>query len=473
MKKYLVLFCMFGALVACNKINEEINQSDANVVYKISINHETGDAATKAVKTGWETNDVVYIFFSNISTEKYLKAQFNGASWSFTPMGGLTKADYAESGATATAVYFPFDQNNTPTYSGGWTFANTYYAYYLIAEKVGYTFTDNTMTLALSMSIPEGFVQFFLVDAGAVTGTYALLESHLTPQALTGVAADGSVVTDSKTAGYALTGYVYGTGAEKGYLFSGILAADARNNKADYSISLVEQEPAKGYAINTSVLKKSTTLYTSATTKRALKLPALAKPAWDTLNEPFVDLGFGDIMWATGNFNGSGIAAPTERGLFYRWGASTGVEYDKAYDCTVVDFPFSTKYTGADYESLTEGGDDVVHNFNPAWRMPTDSDFYTLKSTSNTTLTKDIAMKEYLFESKKNGLSLFLFDAGYKSGSNAGYATPSNNANWWLSTYVKGNGNPHSMYIIASSEYIVTSYTRGQYAFVIRPVKPN
>lgn len=481
MKKYLVLFCMFGALVACNKINEEINQSDANVVYKISINHETGDAATKAVKTSWETNDVVYIFFSNISTERYLKAQFNGASWSFTPMGGLTKADYAESGATATAVYFPFDQNNTPTYSDGWTFANTYYAYYLIAEKVGYTFTDNTMSLALDMSVPEGFVQFFLpTETTPTLGKYVMTESHINPLALTGVSADGTIVTSdtdgddltTRTAGYALTGYPYGDG----YLFSGILAAGARDVETNYSISLVEQDPINGYAINTSVLKRTTTLYISNTgevsyPRRALKLPSLSSPAsWNTHKMPFVDLGIGDgLLWATGNLKSGGIAGPLEIGLFYTWGGKIGYDTTASSSTVLgaVEYTPADKYTGSG--ELVTAQDDAAYATNSNWRIPTASEVNFL--INKTKMTKSGG--RYGSYLGKNGIKLFVFDTGYYNMSNAYHINA--NMHYWTSSY--GSSTTCSgWYIVFSSNtlnMVYPSWTRLQIAAQIRPVMPN
>jgi hypothetical protein len=383
-------------------------------------------------------------------------------------MGGLTKADYAASGATATAVYFPFDQDNTPTYSGGWTFTNTYYAYYLTAEKVAYTFSGNIMNLTLNMSVPEGFVQFFLADPSAVSGTFALTESHITPQALTGVGTDGTVTTDTKTAGYALTGYVYETGAEKGYLFSGILAAGARNASTSYSISLVEQEPTVGYAINTSVLNKTTTLYTSATTKRALKLPAVNATNWSTCQIPFVDLGTGDILWATGNLKADGIAGPEEIGLFYPWGGITGYDKDSGHQFSEYGY-VTPKYTGTDYANLTEGGDDAAYAVNNNWRMPTKDEFAQLIA-----LPSVFDVHKYYYTGT-NGLTLYLKDCGYMN-NNGAYSSPNSNANWWSSSY-KSEEKCTALYIKMNGINVTTasiiSYDRNKYGFQIRPVLPK
>lgn len=81
MKKTIVILTALVALVACSKeapVVEDSTQKE-NQEIKVNFNISRGDItdATKAsVKTGWATNDVVFVFFANVaypSASKYLE----------------------------------------------------------------------------------------------------------------------------------------------------------------------------------------------------------------------------------------------------------------------------------------------------------------------------------------------------------------------------------------------------------------
>lgn len=181
-----------------------------------SIGFEASD--TKATKTAWENGDVVFIFFNGITTNgsgaaKYLKLTWNSSnsSWTSTPMNGLTPSDLAASPAKAlTAVYLPFSGNATVNYNSieGFTFDPSPSSLFWHSLPTGYILeasaTDvNTTVLSLlnveehlAMTLPDGFIQFFLDDANATAsaaGDYFLKVSGVTATGLAGVSSAGGI----------------------------------------------------------------------------------------------------------------------------------------------------------------------------------------------------------------------------------------------------------------------------------------
>lgn len=72
------------------------------------------------------------------------------------------------------AVFLPFGSDATVSASGtSFIFSTTYYAYYLTAT-LDYTVSDNEVSGAFNMEIPDDYVQFFVEDAAATDGAYTL-----------------------------------------------------------------------------------------------------------------------------------------------------------------------------------------------------------------------------------------------------------------------------------------------------------
>ena len=177
MKKTLIILAAIAfALVSCNEeildnTPDETPTAQTSIVFNLTANHPDG-AATKAIKTAWENGDVIYVFFNNVAAPKYLKMSYDGSKWSYTEMDGASTGSLRlEEGASGTmrAVYLPF--GNTLTVGAGadgtsFTFSETTYSYYLTAT-LDYTVKDGKVSGAFNMSIPVGYVQFFLDDAGA------------------------------------------------------------------------------------------------------------------------------------------------------------------------------------------------------------------------------------------------------------------------------------------------------------------
>ena len=255
MKKYLILLLAATvALVSCN--NEIPGPENGNetipvapVTFNLTANHPD---ATKAVKSGWESGDAIFVFFSGATSPNHLKMTFDGTSWTSVEYDGATPTPGAlglKNGDTGTmrAIFLPFGSAATVSANGtDFTFSKTYYAYYLTAT-LEYTVTDNKVSGAFNMVIPDDYVQFFVEDATATDEGYSLGTDAVKPVGVAYIASDGTVQeTSNKSAGEDMPGYAY----QGGYLFSGKLSGIANsgnyyfaktktddNSRADYFVS--------------------------------------------------------------------------------------------------------------------------------------------------------------------------------------------------------------------------------------------
>lgn len=212
------------ALISCSKegldpVNVDEPAGATAITFNLNANHPE---ATKAVKSGWENGDVIFVFFSGAAAPKHLKMTYNGSSWTSEEYNGSEHIPGAlglENGATGTmrAVFLPFGSDATVSASGtSFTFSTTYYAYYLTAT-LDYTVTNNTVSGAFDMTIPSGYVQFFVEDENATDGAYTLGTDPVKPVGIASIAANGNITEASLSAGADMVGYAY----QGGYLFSG------------------------------------------------------------------------------------------------------------------------------------------------------------------------------------------------------------------------------------------------------------
>lgn len=251
MKKYLIfMLAAAAALVSCGKETLALETVQATpITFNLSANHPD---ATKAVKSGWESGDAIFVFFTGAAAPKHLKMTYDGTSWTSAEYNAATQTAGAlglKNGDTGTmcAVFLPFGSDATVSADGtSFKFSTTYYAYYLTAT-LPYTVTDNAVSGAFNMVIPEGYVQFFVEDASATDGGYTLGTDAVIPVGVASIDKDGNVVeTSDKVAGNDMTGYAY----SEGYLFSGKLNGSytyggyyfaktktADNSRADYFVS--------------------------------------------------------------------------------------------------------------------------------------------------------------------------------------------------------------------------------------------
>ena len=217
MKKALFFWFVVLSVLSCGKERPFPPEPDHDPSVTFCL---TADYDTKAVKTAWEAGDVIFVFFDNVASPNYLKMSFDGSAWSYTEVGNLGLVE----GATGMmrAVYLPFGNTVSVVQDGtGFKFQTAYKSYYLTAS-LAYTVRDHSVSGNFKMSVPEGYVQFFVEDAEAVDRGCVLSTSAVRPVEIKGVAADGKMVLDADFGpGGNLPGYVY----KGGYLFSGVLAS--------------------------------------------------------------------------------------------------------------------------------------------------------------------------------------------------------------------------------------------------------
>ena len=231
MKKTIAILSVVLALMACtNELfspEDPSSESISNLVFNFTVRYP---GETKAVKSGWENGDKVFVFFKGVTTG-YLTLSYDG-SWTPAFAGTATVNDLTESGSNFVAVYLPYGNNATATYNSGWTFtAGKTDSYYLSANG-SYTVTKadgiTTLSADFNMVVPRGYVQFFIPDNDA-TGVISMACNAVSPAGVASISSDGVITETAATQGAFMTGYAATVNSEKGFYFSGKLAENPGN----------------------------------------------------------------------------------------------------------------------------------------------------------------------------------------------------------------------------------------------------
>lgn len=487
------------AMVSCNKEifdnpAEVISSPATDIIFELTANHPDG-ADTKAVKTGWEPNDVIFVFFSNQAAPKYAEMKWDGSKWTTTAKNELSLAE-SETG-TMRAIYLPFGSDATVSASGtSFRFSETYLSYYLTGT-LAYTVTGGKITGEFNMQIPEGYVQFFWNDASADPSTkIELREPHLTPQGIASIAADGTITHTSMASGAPLPGYVYDkavkeTGESKGYLFSGILAAGARNASTNYNFTLVVGGWEGTYYYKDFSGK---TWYRGESDGRALKMPTVSNWTAMTENKP-IDLGI-DVAGKRIYWSNCNLGATTETGYgdYYGWGEILNQDYKSA------DFSWSgymlgdgtgtkfNKYTASSNANAVSGTADGLTRLEMAddaarvdlgriYRIPTKDELQALVTNCTKTPQNDYkgtGVKGYLFTSNKTGYtsnSIFMPAAGCYNDNSGVLRWAGNAGYWWASTLYTNVSQAYRVFFsFSSSTAPLLNYYDRNYGYSVRPV---
>ena len=410
MKKVFLMVCAaLVALVACEKQPVDVLAEDTPVIFNLDAIHPDG-TGTKAVKTAWEENDVIFVFFSGQTAPAYLELKRTGSAWTSTAKNGLSLG-VSETG-TMRAVFLPFGNDASVVLDGtdGYKFSPTYYSYYL-TDTQPYEVDGGQVSGTFSMALPDGFVQFFITDASASNGNAALREANLTPAGAGGISAGLALTQATLPAGAAMPGYVY----SGGYLFSGLLADGAKNTSTDYDFGLV-----KGLS-NKLATATGKTLYISDTSDPGYPARAANITGLDwTTDAPMqmVDLGLSSgTKWANMNL---GASTETAYGSYYAWGE---VEPKTVYNNSTYKWYSGSlsKYCAADGKTVLDAEDDAAWvNMGGSWRMPTKAEIEELVATkSNTTdyTWEKVGDSGWRVTRKSTGKSIFLPLAGRISGN--------------------------------------------------------
>ena len=420
MKKILLFVAAALAMAACTKespVKEEGAIDASKLVFNIDVR---SGSDTKGVKTAWENGDDVYVFFEDNSTQ-YVKMTYNGTSWAYADKDGgttFTGLTLTATGKKLSAVYMPdFVCTAAPTWSTDkWTFGSIA-GYYQKAEGVEYTVTSadnvNTLSAVISLTAPSNIMQFYVpadqcADPGA-GNEYVLTATHVINYTFNGIAPGGLASQGNKLNGGAMQGYNGTLGSETGYYFWGIL--EGTGNYA-FDCQLVKRNAERKYAISSSVVTKDVSHVTISSA--AVKLMNF------TDRGPFVDMGYGSYLWATGNLTETSpyIADPLASGDYYKWGYTT--PYDK---------------TGNYYDYISDEADfaDAATAKNPEWHMLTYGQFREFYQGSYENTEWSWVGDGTIFTSRRNGLSLFFAAAGFYGGGSTHEV--GDQGTYWTSTY--------------------------------------
>lgn len=228
MKK--VLWMLVIALFALSSCRKEIPVEEEGRTYALSslrFDVTINRLETKGIKSGWETGDKVFLFFSEV-TNAYVTMSFDGSNWSSTPSNGSVSLNQT---GTLTAIYLPYVGNVQPVYSDGWRFAAVSLSYFLQAVKVDYhirEMSNQAATLGARLEMTkanDASTQFFVPKTPEQNETMRLACNVVTPTGLDGIASDGTVTSSSDASqGDWMTGYPATVDGEQGFYFYGMIA---------------------------------------------------------------------------------------------------------------------------------------------------------------------------------------------------------------------------------------------------------
>lgn len=283
-KNIAILLSLVLTMAACNSNDDNFTteptttEAPQQITFRLTASHpdDNATAQTRAVKQTWEAGDAIFVFFTGAAAPRHLKMTYDGSAWTSAEYDGATQTAGAlglKNGDTGTmrAVYLPFGSDATVTADGTSFKFNTVSRSYYATATLAYTVADNTVSGAFDMTIPTNYVQFFVEEAAATSGSYSLATDAVKPCYATGVAADGTVIEYQGSAGEAMAGYAYGGG----YLFSGKLNTDyayggsyyfaktktADGSRADYFVTgkMLASHSAVKLPANSSVINSAGT----------------------------------------------------------------------------------------------------------------------------------------------------------------------------------------------------------------------
>lgn len=333
-KNPIILLAMCAALLSCGK--DSLAPETESVVatpisFNLAANHP--DEGTKAVKTGWESGDAIFVFFDNVAAPRHLKMTFDGTSWKSTEYDGDTPTPGAlglanGSSGSMRAVFLPFGNDLTVSVSEGrFVFSKVQYTYYLTAT-LNYTVCGNTVSGAFDMKIPADYVQFYIEDSEAVDEAYTLGCDAVIPTGIAYISSNGTIKeTTDKEYSDDLPGYAY----HDGYLFSGLILSTYYTTYYGnyyFAKTKVSDQSREDYFVSQFGLRLQS--------HDAVKLPANGSGSWQKVGETESvnlrsktdqDLG----TWFTCNY-GETVPEGADENKRYSFSAATSITGTPTYD---------------------------------------------------------------------------------------------------------------------------------------------
>ena len=187
----------------------------------------------------------------------------------------------------------------------------------------------------------------------------------------------------------------------------------------------------------------------------------------------WVNLGL-SVQWATMNV---GATTPENYGYYFAWGETSTkssyswstYKYCKGTETTMTKYCQSSSYGTVDNKTTLEAEDDAAHvNWGGTWRMPTDAECTELREQCTWKWTTQNGIKGYLVTSKKNGNSIFLPAAGYRTGTCLYYGS---DGRYWSSS-LRGNYSLSAYGVSFNSDDVNRYYSNRYIGLYVRPVCP-
>ena len=463
--KGMLAIVLVFSFVSCTVDEIVPSQTISKLNFNIQVNNASA-VATKAVKTTWENGDKVYVFFArNNGSEKvhldaagYVTLTFNGTTWEGAPSSSLNVIELGEDG-TMYGVYFPFG-GVTPVSdgAGGVKFLSSgnpnpaldglpVYSFFMngnAAYTVATVGDVATLSGSLNLTIPEGFVWFFINKEGTTkyleNAKYRLAVQSVEPVACSSFK-NGSFGRTTLLKGQPLWGYNY---KNEGMAFSGMIENKWTTDQTHKFVLFADGVPAVTKSFSGVKLTNYDTVNLSMASgwSQAVSAPTLTE--------------FNGLKW--GNWN-LGATAVDEIGLYLQWGGLIEPEENPSNHYR--------DYGDGSFAPMKEilGNNDLVGNYaiydaaraylGEGWRMPTKTELYAIvgsdddwKIVSAGNMTEEVGPvyntnpAEYLIPTAKSGAkfmknssSIFLPISGvWQAANNTHPSNDDNKGCYWSST---------------------------------------
>ena len=326
MKKAILYLCGIALLFAgCAKeqVVEPVIEETAprHLTFDITVNHDGPD--TRAVKTGWEKGDKIYVFFdlnAQTTTAEYMTMTYDGSKWSYKFSNETLETYLLEkTSGSVFAFYVPY---GTPTFSydsenkriniNGLVENKVGISYSYCREKL-YKVENDILSANLDMQLGPRYVQFYIPwvkDASNLTfqcnymkadiPSYISLSSPTSPAVYTA----GLTGFDNEK----VKGFIY----DGGMIVCGTISADSAQ---DYTLEVTN---TRGTTIETDDLHFKAS-FKNKTLKEhdAVLLSNLSRETWEKTSNghEFVHMADGHY-WAPMNV---GAEKPEDYGNYYTW----------------------------------------------------------------------------------------------------------------------------------------------------------
>lgn len=393
MKKYFIVcvFLLLGAIVFSLSSCIEENSSSQKIKelrFNIKVNNPT---ITKAVKTGWEDGDKILVYFSqDLYVEDYITFTYNADSKSWIGASSEDLAgneDWLGSDGTMFAICFPFSDVLVDPYYYDFPFIYNSPNEALHGRPVfSYSLTNGdgddyhieiegdiaTLTGTLNMCIPDNYVQFYIEESNGLynqNDKYRLSVEGVKPVSIMFDFEDTEEFRNIELgSGQPMWGYKYGNGI----IFSGMIDDTWSDPENDHlMVFFSDGDPAVAKTFSGKTLSSHD----------AIKLNApIAANGWSNYMTTPTFTEISGIKWADWYLGGESTLDTDHKNMLFRWGDIIPNGSD-AY-CL-------TKYVD---KSLT----DEFIIFDPArailgsgWRMPSNSEYSSLLSKCNISITEE------------------------------------------------------------------------------------